>query len=58
MNPLFKYIFLKTGESSGDRAAAALVSIGPAIFNGGTTTVLALVFLAFSSAYPFVVMFR
>ena len=29
------------GESSGDRASAALITIGPAIFNGGTTTFLA-----------------
>jgi Niemann-Pick C1 protein len=46
------------GTTSQERATFALVTIGPAIFNGGTTTFLALVFLSFSNSYAYVVMFK
>ena len=46
------------GETGGERARAALTTMGPAILNGGTTTWLALIVLAFSNSYGFIVMFR
>jgi Niemann-Pick C1 protein len=46
------------GTTNQERATFALVAIGPAIFNGGTTTFLALVFLGFSNSYAYVVMFK
>ncbi len=45
-------------ESSADRASEAVADIGPAILNGGTTTCLALLLLAFSNSYGFIAMFR
>ncbi len=41
-----------------ERAIDALVTIGPAILNGGVTTFLALVFLGFSNSYGYIVMFK
>ena len=46
------------GETGGDKARVALTAMGPAILNGGTTTWLALIVLAFSNSYGFIVMFR
>lgn len=46
------------GQTGGERARAALTAMGPAILNGGTTTWLALIVLAFSNSYGFIVMFR
>ena len=51
------YLFL-SGESSVDRAAVALTTIGPAILNGGVTTLLALAFLTYSQSYTFHVFFK
>ena len=36
----------------------ALSTIGPAILNGGTTTFLALVLLAFSTSYAYIALFK
>ena len=44
--------------SSYERARVALSTIGPAILNGGTTTFLALVLLAFSTSYAYLALFK
>jgi len=41
-----------------DRAQQALVEIGPAVFNGGLSTFLAFVLLAWSKSYAFKVFFK
>jgi Niemann-Pick C1 protein len=46
------------GTTSLERASTALITIGPAILNGGTTTFLALVFLGFSNSFAYIVMFK
>jgi Niemann-Pick C1 protein len=46
------------GSTSQERTSATLISIGPAILNGGTSTFLALMFLGFSSSYAFKVLFK
>jgi Niemann-Pick C1 protein len=46
------------GSSSLERTSATLVSIGPAILNGGTSTFLALVVLGFSTSYSYNLMFK
>jgi Niemann-Pick C1 protein len=45
------------GSNSQERTHSTLVTIGPAILNGGITTFLALVFLGFSTAYAYQVIF-
>ena len=40
------------------RAAEALSSMGPAILNGGITTLIAIIFLGFSDSYAFIVFFK
>ncbi len=44
--------------TSGERAAASLTEMGPAILNGGITTFLALFLLGFSDSYGFLVFFK
>jgi Niemann-Pick C1 protein len=46
------------GSSSQERISVTLVSIGPAILNGGTSTFLALVVLGFSTSYSYNIMFK
>ena len=41
-----------------DRAVAAIATIGPAVFNGGVTTLLALVLLGASTSHVFVTFFK
>ena len=40
------------------RAAEALSNMGPAILNGGFTTLIAIIFLGFSDSYAFIVFFK
>ena len=48
-----------TLEGSGDeRARLTLVRIGPAVFNGGFSTVLAFIFLVNSDSYAFLTLFK
>ena len=51
------YQIFKQGTKS-ERASKALVTMGPAILNGGTTTVLALSLLGFSKSYAYIVFFK
>ena len=44
--------------SKKDRAVAAIATIGPAVFNGGVTTLLALVLLGASTSHVFVTFFK
>jgi Niemann-Pick C1 protein len=46
------------GSTRQERTSATLVSIGPAILNGGTSTLLALVVLGFSTSHAFIVLFK
>jgi Niemann-Pick C1 protein len=46
------------GSTSQERTSAALLSIGPAILNGGTSTFLALVVLGFSTSHAYNIMFK
>ena len=41
-----------------DRAVASLMSMGPAVINGGITTFLALVLLGFSHSHVFITFFK
>ena len=41
-----------------ERASSALITIGPAILNGGATTILALSLLGFSKSYAYIVFFK
>jgi Niemann-Pick C1 protein len=41
------------GLNSQDRMSTTLVTIGPAILKGGTTTFLALIFIGFSTSYAY-----
>ena len=55
--PIFSTFLLPTFHRK-ERATAALTEMGPAIFNGGLTTFLALFLLAFSNYYAYTVFFR
>ena len=46
------------GETGGEKARVALTTMGPAILNGGVTTVLALSLLGFSKSYAYIVFFK
>jgi Niemann-Pick C1 protein len=46
------------GSTSQGRMTATLVTIGPAILNGGTTTLVALFFMGFSTSYAFGIVFK
>ena len=48
---------LGAGERQ-ERVTGALVSLGPAILNGGVTTFLALVILPFSQSHVFITFFK
>ncbi len=50
-------IFESTGTST-EKAATSLVTMGPAIVNGGVTTFLALILLGFSQSHVFIVFFK
>ena len=41
-----------------ERAASALSDIGPAVFNGGVSTFLAIILLSFSESYAFIAFFK
>merc|ERR1719322_585500 len=45
-------------ESEKPRKMIALSSMGPAILNGGITTLIAIIFLGFSDSYAFIVFFK
>jgi len=52
------HAFLIAQGSRKDRAVAAIATIGPAVFNGGVTTLLALVLLGASTSHVFVTFFK
>jgi Niemann-Pick C1 protein len=52
------HAFIVSEGSSAERAANGLTEMGPAILNGGITTFLALVMLAFADSYGFTVFFK
>lgn len=41
-----------------ERASTSLVTMGPAVINGGVTTFLSLVLLGFSESHAFIVFFK
>lgn len=55
---LSKQIYIFCLGTRLDRALESLISMGPAILNGGITTFLALALLAISKSYAFVVFFK
>ena len=57
-NSHIAHAYIVSFGSSRERATHALTEIGPAVLNGAITTFLALVFLAFSQGYAFIVFFR
>ena len=52
------HAFIVEKGTSYHRAAEALSSMGPAILNGGITTLIAIIFLGFSDSYAFIVFFK
>ena len=56
-NLVFTYYLFTQGTKS-ERASNALTTMGPAILNGGVTTVLALSLLGFSKSYAYIVFFK
>merc|ERR1719317_1481133 len=52
------HAFIVSTGTRTERAKNALVTMGPAIANGGITTFLALVFLGFSQSHIFITFFR
>ena len=50
--------FNYSAGTSYHRAAEALSNMGPAILNGGFTTLIAIIFLGFSDSYAFIVFFK
>jgi len=50
--------YLASSGSSGEKAGNAVATIGPAVLNGGVTTLIALVLLGFSTSHVFVSFFR
>jgi hypothetical protein len=50
--------FMVSKGTRTDRAMNSLTSIGPAVFNGGITTFLALVLLGFSTTHVFITFFK
>ena len=54
-NSLFTNIFLGSRKA---KTQEALLTIGPAVFNGGLTTFLALVLLGFSTSHVFISFFK
>ena len=48
----------KFSGSQSHRSIMALQNVGPAVLNGGVSTFLAMVLLAFSNSYVFTVFFK
>ena len=52
------HAFMTLEGTADERARLTVVKIGPAVFNGGSSTLLAVTFLAFSESYAFITMFK
>ena len=52
------HAFLTVSGSRAERAAAAMVDMGPAVLNGGLSTLIAFILLAGSESHVFSVFFR
>ena len=46
------------GSSKGERMKRTIVDTGPAVFNGGVSTLLAFAFLVFAESFVFIIFFK
>ena len=52
------FLFCSSSGSRKEKAVEAVATIGPAVFNGGMTTFLALVLIGASTSHVFVTFFK